>query len=193
MTVDNNMDHLQDIINQMLDVFDKMNKSNIPGQFNMQTSSEGTKCIFLSVNKTYKTSEKSASRTERDNKRYQIWREKKNSFKNSSKDGSTERNYQTPLHTNSGTEAIESSFAEEATTPEGLGEKAHSLEQSITLKPSDSSSTEIPTEQTKDHGTPYYQNQPTLSSPEDLREQKSDLESNTDLMEMKNPQKILNL
>ena len=146
MTVDNNMDHLQDIINQMLDVFDKMNKSNIPGQFNMQTSSEGTKCIFLSVNKTYKTSEKSASRTERDNKRYQIWREKKNSFKNSSKDGSIESNYQTPLHTNSGTEAIESSFAEEATTPEGLGEKALALERSITPKPSDSSSTEQPTE-----------------------------------------------
>ena len=134
------MDYLQDIINQMLDVFEKMNKSNIPGQFNMQTSSEGTKCIFLSVNRTYKTNEKSASRIERDNKRYQIWREKKSSSKNSSKDESTENNYQPPL------QEIEPSFAEQATTPEGLGEKAHALERSITLKPSDSSSTEQPTE-----------------------------------------------
>ena len=146
MTVDNNMDHLQDIINQMLDVFDKMNKSNIPGQFNMQTSSEGTKCIFLRVNKTYKTNKKSASRIERDKNRYQIWREKKSSSKNSSKDESTENNYQPPLHINSSTEAIEPSFAEQATTPEGLGEKALALERSITPKPSDSSSTEQPTE-----------------------------------------------
>ena len=119
------MDYLQDIINQMLDVFEKMNKSNIPGQFNMQTSSEGTKCIFLSVNRTYKTNEKSASRIERDNKRYQIWHEKQNSSKIFGKDESTKNNYHPPLHSNSSTEAVslqqpytlEPSFAEQSTTP----------------------------------------------------------------------------
>ena len=178
------MDYLQDIINQMLDVFEKMNKSNIPGQFNMQTSSEGTKCVFLSVNRTYKTNAKSASRIERDNKRYQIWREKKSSSKNSSKDESTESNYQPPLYINSSTEATDPFFAEQATTPEGLGGKAQVLERSLTPKSTDSSSTEQPTEKTKVPDTTDYQHQPTPSSPEELREQKNDQESNTDLMLM---------